>query len=143
MELHGKVVEILPLRNGVSQRTGEQWSSQGFVLEMDGQYLRRARLNLWGIDRIQAANLQLGQYITAKFEIEAHEHNGDWYNDCRVYDIICNGVALLRRPKQQAPQQQVGYQQAPQQQAPYHQAPPQPYTQQQYAQQQQQEQRPW
>lgn len=134
---------ILPLRNGVSQRTGEQWSSQGFVLEIDGRYTRRVRMNLWGADRIQAANLQLGEFVTARFEIEAHEHDGDWYNDCRVYDIVCNGVSRLRNRQQQAPQQHAPYQQAPQQQAPYHQAPPQPYTQQQYAQQQQQEQRPW
>lgn len=142
MELHGKVVAIQPTRQGQSARTGEVWMSQGFVLEMDGQYVHRAKLSLWGLERIQAARLQLGEYVTAKFEIEAHEHQGEWYNDLRVYDIVANGASRLRRPRQQAPmQQQVPMQQHP----PYQQQQQQTQyvSQQQLAQQQQQQSNPW
>lgn len=153
MEEHGRIIQVLQVRNGQSTRTGEQWYSQGFVLQIDGRYERRVRLNLWGAENIQAANLQEGMYVTAKFDIEAHEHQGDWFNDCRCWDIIHNGSSLLRRRQQALPQQQNGYQQAPPQQqmtyqqAPqqngYQQMPPRPYTQQDYVNQQQQENKPW
>lgn len=121
MEFHGKVVAILPVRSGVSQRTGEAWASQGFVLEADGQYTHRARFSLWGAERIQMANLQLGEFATAKFEIEAHENNGEWYNDLRCYDVVVNGISRLRNKQQnQQPRQQPQQQAAiPNQQAPF------------------------
>lgn len=153
MEEHGKVIQVLQVRSGQSTRTGEQWCSQGFVLQIDGRYERKVRLNLWGVDNIRAANLQPGMYITAKFDIEAHEHQGDWYNDCRVWDIEYNGQSILRRRErdalglnnqaqyqQQANQPMNQYQ--PQQQQ-YQPAPVRPYTQQDYVAQQQQENRPW
>lgn len=109
MEFHGKVIAILPARVGQSTRTGETWASQDFVLEADGQYIRRGKFSLWGMERIEAANLQLGEYVTAKFELEAHEYNGQWFNDTRCYDIEANGRSRIRgqqqRRIQQAPQQ--------------------------------------
>lgn len=154
MELHGQVIQVMPVKQGQSQRTGQVWASQGFVLHIDGQYERNVKLSLWGPERIQAANLQLGTYITAKFEIEAHEHNGEWYNDCRVYDIISNGRSLLRANRQAQPtnqQQNAGAQQMQQyqqiQQPSYQQGAPSyqqaPMTQQQFAQAQQNDPRPW
>lgn len=121
MEFHGKVIVVQQVRTGVSQRSGESWYSQDFVLESDGQYTHRCKLSLWGADRIQNANLQLGEYVTAKFEVEAHEFNGDWFNDLRCYDVVANGVSRLRRPQQQRAPQQAPQQQAPQQQAPFQQ----------------------
>lgn len=119
MEEHGRVIVIMPIRQGVSQRTGQPWASQDFVIEVDGRYSRKVRLSLWGADRIQAANLQLGEYVTARFDIEAHETNGEYYNDLRCWDIVKNGVSVLRSqpaPIQQAPpvQQTQAPQYAPQ-----------------------------
>lgn len=119
MEFHGKVICVLPARVGQSTRTGEQWMSQDFVLEADGQYIRRGKFSLWGADRIKAANLQLGEYVTAKFELEAHEYNGQWFNDTRCYDIEANGISRIRGYQRQQQQQS-----APMQQQPYAQGQP-------------------
>lgn len=114
MEFHGKVIVVRQVRTGVSQRTGETWYSQDFVLESDGQYQHRCKLSLWGADRIQRAGLQPGEYVTAKFEVEAHESNGEWYNDLRCYDIVANGQSRLRNTQPQpAPQPQFQPQVAP------------------------------
>lgn len=96
MEEHGKVVWLSAIREGNSQKTGEKWSAQDFVLEMDGRYIRRVKFSLFGEERIKRAALQIGDYVTARFEIEAHFFNNDYYNDIRCYDIIKNGVSLLR-----------------------------------------------
>lgn len=117
MQEHGRVVLIMDTKQGTSSRTGEIWMSQDFVIETEGRYTRKVRLSLYGADRVKAANLQLNEYVTAQFEIEAHEYQGQYYNDLRCYDIIKNGQSVLRRPQpqHQAPQQPQQYAQAPQQ----------------------------
>lgn len=104
MEEHGKVVLLCPPRQGTSARTGEVWASQDFVLHIDGRYERYVKLTLFGVDRIQRSALQLGEYVTAKFEIEAHEYQGNWFNELRCYDIVANGISRVQNKPQ--PQQQ-------------------------------------
>lgn len=96
MEEHGKVIWLSAVRQGCSQKTGENWSALDFVLEMDGRYIRRVKFSLFGEERIRRAALQIGDYVTARFEIEAHFFKEDYFNDLRCYDIIKNGVSLLR-----------------------------------------------
>lgn len=91
MEEHGKVICICPAREGISARTNLPWKSQGYVIHIDGRYERDVYFSLWGADRIARANLQLGEYITIKAEVEAHEHEGNWFNEIRAYDILKNG----------------------------------------------------
>lgn len=97
MQEHGKVVFIYPVREGVSQRTGEMWKAQDFVIETDGRYTRKVRLSMFGSERVEKAQIQLGEYLTALFEIEAHEHNGEFYNDLRVYDIQKYGMSVFQQ----------------------------------------------
>lgn len=86
MELQGKVIAALPERSGVSQR-GE-WKSQDFVVEThDAQYPRKLVFTVFGIDRLQRFNIQVGQEVLVAFDIDAHEWNGRWFNDVRAYDV--------------------------------------------------------
>ena len=41
MDLTGKVIAILPASSGVSQRTGNPWMSQDYVIEVPGQYPKK------------------------------------------------------------------------------------------------------
>lgn len=116
MEEHGKVVAIMPVQRGTSQRTGSQWASLEFVLEMDGRYPRRVMFHLFGEENINRADIRLGEYVTIKAEAEAHEVNGRWFNDIRVWDVVRNGQSILRVSQMQAMAQQVSQQ--PQQSAP-------------------------
>lgn len=101
MEEHGRIIAVLQPRTGVSPRTGEQWVSQEFVLEVDGRYTRRVKFSIFGNDFLQRANLQIGEFVTMKGEVEAHEYQGNWYNELRAYDII-KGGASVRQVQQQA-----------------------------------------
>lgn len=130
MEEHGKVICVMQVRSGISPRTSQPWYSQSFVIEIDGRYTRRVKLSIWGQDRINRASLEAGQYITCRFEIEAHEVNGDFYNDLRCYDIIRNGMSLFRDQQiQQAPQQTMQQAAIVQPQPTMQQAAPIPYRQ--------------
>ena len=78
MELQGKVIAALPEKTGVSQR-GE-WKVQEFVIETHDAYPKKMVFSVFGADRLQRFNIQVGQEITVSFDIDAHEYNGRWFN---------------------------------------------------------------
>lgn len=99
MELQGKVIAALPERSGVSQR-GE-WKSQEFVIEThDPQYPRKLVFTVFGADRLQRFNIQIGQEVLVAFDIDAHEWNGRWFNDIRAYDVRMVDPATYVAPGQ-------------------------------------------
>lgn len=89
MELTGTVIAVMQAQSGVSQRTGNQWMSQEYVLEVPGQYPKKMVFRIFGEDRIKQFNLHQGeQNVTVQFDIDAHEYNGRWFNEVRAYNVI-------------------------------------------------------
>jgi hypothetical protein len=93
MELTGKIIAVLPANSGVSNRTGNPWMSQEYVIEVPGQYPRKCMFRLFGEDRIKQFNIQMGEELTVSFDIDAHEYNGRWFNEIRAYNIQRGAVA--------------------------------------------------
>lgn len=87
MDLTGKVIAIMEARGGVSQRTGNPWMTQEYVIEIPGQYPRKMLFNVFGEDRIKQFNIQMGEEITVQFDIDAREYNGRWFNDIRAFNV--------------------------------------------------------
>lgn len=87
MDLTGKVIAILPANSGVSQRTGNPWMSQEYVIEVPGQYPKKCMFRIFGEDRIKQFNIQMGEDITVSFDIDAHEYNGRWFNEIRAFNV--------------------------------------------------------
>lgn len=86
MELQGKIIAALPERSGVSAR-GE-WKVQEFVLEtLDAQYPRKMVFDVFGAERLQRFNIQVGQTVLVAFDIDAREYNGRWFNSIRAFDV--------------------------------------------------------
>ena len=104
MEEHGRIICVCQPQTGTSQRTGQPWMSQDYVMHIDGRYERDVYFSLWGEDRINRANLQVGEYITMKGEVEAHEYQGRWYNEIRCYDVLKYGRSVFSQGYQ-SPQQ--------------------------------------
>lgn len=99
MELQGKVIAALPERSGVSAR-GE-WKSQEFVIETHDNFPRKMVFSVFGADRLQRFNIQIGQEINVSFDINAREWNGRWFNDIRAFDVRQvdpNAVAGMQQP---------------------------------------------
>jgi len=42
---------------------------------------------VFGADRLERFNLQVGQEVTVSFDIDAHEYNGRWFNNIRAFDV--------------------------------------------------------
>jgi len=85
MELQGKIIAALPVKTGTSAR-GE-WQVQEFVLETHDQYPRKMVFSVFGADRLERFNVQVGQEVSVAFDIDAHEYNGRWFNSIRAYDV--------------------------------------------------------
>ena len=103
MELVGKIIAVLPARSGVSQKTGNSWMSQEYVLEVPGQYPKRMVFNVFGEDRIKQFNIQLGYTYKVEFDIDANEYQGKWYNKINAWNVTCADIV------QPAPAQPVIY----------------------------------
>jgi hypothetical protein len=52
-------------------------------------YPRKTVFRIFGEDRIKQFALQQGQQnVTIQFDIDAHEHEGRWYNEVRCYNVL-------------------------------------------------------
>ncbi len=105
MELTGKIITEFNERGGVSSRTGNEWKAKSFVLEVPGEYPRKLVFDVFGSDRLQAFNIQVGETLTVHFDIDAHEYNGRWFNDIRAFRIDRPQVAPQAAPQFEAPVQ--------------------------------------
>lgn len=87
MEIKGRIIAVLPLRSGVSQKDGKSWVTQDYVIETLEQYPKRCVFNVFGEEKIKEYNIQVGSEVTVKFDINAREYNGRWYNDVRAWKV--------------------------------------------------------
>lgn len=116
MELSGKIIVVLPAQSGVSQKSGNQWMAQTYVLETEGQYPKKVPFEIFGEDKIKQFNIQLGDEVNIQFDIEGSEWNGKWFSRNRCYNVTKKGLFAQQPAPQPAPQPAYYYpdrQQAP------------------------------
>ena len=99
MEIQGKIIAVLPTRSGTSAR-GTQWSSQTAVIETQEQYPKKLAFDVIN-DKIDQFNIQVGEFLTVQFDINAREYNGRWFNSVNAWNVI--------RQTQQSPAQGCGF----------------------------------
>lgn len=91
MELIGRIIQVLPERGGVSQRTGSEWKVGTYVLEtQEERFSRKMVFEVFGTDKIQQFNLQVGDNVRVSFDIDAHEYQGRWFNSIRAWNVDRN-----------------------------------------------------
>ena len=103
MEFTGQVKKILPVRSGVSQRTGNEWKSLPFIFEYHehetDRYADTVLLEIFDTNVID--NLKEGMEIRCGFGHRTREYEGKVYNELRLYKIESVKHA---QAAQQAPQ---------------------------------------
>lgn len=87
MEIVGKAIAALPVRSGVSQRTGEQWQSREYVIETQEQFPKKMCFEVFGKDKLKEFNIRNNDLIKVHFDITAREYNGKWYNSIRAWKV--------------------------------------------------------
>lgn len=98
-DIYGKIIAVLPTRSGTSAR-GTHWSSQTAVIETQEQYPKKLAFDVIN-DKIDQFNIQVGEFLTVQFDINAREYNGRWFNSINAWNVI--------RQTQQAPAQGGGF----------------------------------
>ncbi len=116
MEIEGKIIVVLPAREGTSAR-GTQWKSQDYVIETHEQYPRKCCFNVFGADKIQLFNIQSGEELRVSFDIDAHEYQGRWFNSIRAWKVERIDPNAAQAAPQPAPYVQPAPTPAPQQTA--------------------------
>ena len=86
MEFTGKVIVVLPVKSGTSQK-GE-WKSQQYVLETEEQYPKRLLVDVFGDDKINQFAIKEGEKVTVHFDPYANEHDGKWFGSNRVWNVL-------------------------------------------------------
>lgn len=119
----GKIIAAGQVQMGTSQN-GTQWSSCEYTIEeLNEQYPSRAVIQVYGSDKLQQFNIQLGEIITAHIGLKARQSKeGRWFNqlDCWKVERPTGQQQSQVAQSQigQNPQQQGGYYAPPQQQFP-------------------------
>lgn len=97
MEIQGKIIYVLEERSGVAKGSGKPYRVAQYVLETQEQYPKKMLFEVFGDDRINQMNIQIGEVLTVAFDIDAREYNDRWYNTIRAYRVDRAVVA----PKQE------------------------------------------
>lgn len=125
----GKIIAAEPLQQGTSQN-GQPWASQSYIIEeLNQQYPARAVIQVYGSDKLQQFNIQVGEIITAHIGLKARQSKeGRWFNQLDCWKVERPGAQQQVytppvQPQGQTYQSAVGAQ-------PAYQAPPQPQGQQ-------------
>ena len=102
MELAGKVIAVLEPRGGVS-KNGNEWKVQEYVIETHDQYPRRMCFGVFGADKIQQFNIQVGEELNVFFDIDAREWQGRWFNSIRAWKVERVNADAQQMPPMDAP----------------------------------------
>ena len=107
MEFIGQIIKVCEPRTGVSERTGNEWKAQGFVVEYkehdtdpwhDKVYLETFDTNVM-------PKLVEGAIVKVGFRHNTREYNGRYYNEVRMNNFELQGAPMeSQRGAQQAPQ---------------------------------------
>ena len=88
MQITAKLTQLLPIQTGTGKNG--QWKKQEVIVETDGQYPKKVCVSIWG-DKINEAQLQIGNLLKIDFDIESREYNNKWYTDIKAWKIEVAG----------------------------------------------------
>lgn len=87
MDFIGKIIAVLPAREGTAKSTGNPWKVQSYVIENHDQYPKKMCFDIFGEDKINQFAIQAGEELTVSFDIDAHEYQGRWFNSIRAWKV--------------------------------------------------------
>lgn len=93
MTINGRVIYVAEIKRGISTKRNEPWATQLIVLETLERFPQKVALTIFGEDRITQADLKVGEVVDVQLLFDAHEYNGNWYNEIRALEISQNGYS--------------------------------------------------
>ncbi len=97
MQLTAKLIKVLAMQTG--QGANGEWKKQDIIVETDAQYPKKICISVWG-DKINPAQLQIGNLLQVDFDVESREFNNKWYTDLKAWKIEVKGtVSVSMQPE--------------------------------------------
>lgn len=89
MEITGILLKKLSEREGLSKSTGNKWKTADFLFEVPGMYPKNIVFTVRDgqTGRIGYFESMMGRTVVVSFGVDAHEHEGRWYNEVGAYGV--------------------------------------------------------
>lgn len=105
MEVTGKIIKRVAIRQDISKKTGEPFIKETWLIEIPGQYPRRFTFDILGEERCKKLNIQDNQEYKIYFDIDGREWEGQWYNSINAWKAEPAQTQSQAQPvAQQAPE---------------------------------------
>ena len=107
MELEGRIIKVMPVQSGTSQRTGNAWKSQEYVFEyfyFPNQAIpTKVVMRVFGEDKINRFNLEANDEVKVRYHFEAYEYNGRYFNEIRIDGVTFVGASVSKNQQTAQP----------------------------------------
>jgi hypothetical protein len=87
IEVEGIIIKEYPVKEGVSNRTGNAWKSQEFVIQTKDQYPRACLFRVFGGDKLEQFNLHQGDNVHVWLDINARPWQDRYFNDISAFRV--------------------------------------------------------
>ena len=87
MEFTGKIIAVGQERGGVSKASGNEWKVKEYVIEDHSQYPKKMCFEVFGAEKINQFNIQMGEELTVSFDIDARQWQDRWFNSIRAWKV--------------------------------------------------------
>lgn len=88
MEITGKVVKILTPQRFVSQRNGNEYVRNTFVIETSGQYVKKVAFSVMGEEKFAQMGIEEGKSYAVSFDVESREWHDKWFTECVAWKAV-------------------------------------------------------
>ena len=88
MEIQGKVVAVLNPQTYTSQKNGNTYVTNHFVIETQGQYPKKVAFKVMGEDKFAQMQIAVGGFYNVSFDVESREWQGKWFTDCQAWRAV-------------------------------------------------------
>jgi hypothetical protein len=111
IKLTGRIAEVMPVVEGISERTGNPWKSQEYLFEYfawsGARFANRMVARVFGEDDIAKFNLKQGEEVTltVRFDANKSKDGSRWFNEIRISNVERAAAANQpAQPQNAAPQ---------------------------------------
>ena len=93
MEVKGILKVCVGSQSGTSQRTGNAWKTDEWLMVIPGPREKKIKFEVRGVDRCKQwqeffnGMPDKNAPVIVKFEIDAREYEGKWFNIIEAWDI--------------------------------------------------------
>lgn len=114
IKLTGRIAEVMPVVEGISERTGNPWKSQEYLFEYfawsGARFANRMVARVFGEEDIAKFNLKQGEEVTLTIRFDANKSKDGtrWFNEIRINNVErsqgTQATQLPAQPQNEAPQ---------------------------------------